>query len=159
MRTKNCRAAAKVLAVNPPAAKRPAVNVRHAVVRAEAAGAVRKSEHLVKQNQRIGLVVSHRAILDRRGNLRRLGIRNQLASPGQHENRDRLPQMTKVIPVAVLDHQSSPLSFWTFQPGKKRLAVWRFELHLKSMHAERKAADDATAVAHHVAETDTTDDA
>ena len=152
MRTKNSRVAAKGLAVNLPEAKRRAANVRHAVVRAEAV--VRKTEHLEKQNQRSVLVVSHRATLDLRGSLRRPEKRSRSVSPGQPENLDRLLQGTKVIPVAVLDHQLSPLSFRTFQPGKKRSAVWQFGHHLKSTHAERKAAVDATAVALRVAETD-----
>ena len=156
-RTKNCRVAAKELGVNLPGAKRHAANVRHAVARAVAV--VRRTEHLVKQNQRSVLVVSHRATLDLRGNLKRLGIHSRSVSPGQHENLDRLLQGTKAILVADLDRQLSPLSFWTFQHGKKRSAVWQFERHLKSTRAERKAADDATAVALPVAETDAINDA
>lgn len=157
--TRSCHVAAKGLAVNLPGAKRLTVNVRHAVVRAEAAAVVRKTVPLVKQNPRSGLVVSRRATLDRSGNLRQPENRSRSVSSGQHVNLDRLQQEMKVIPVAVLDRHLSPQSFRTFQPGKKRSAVWQFERHLKSMRAERKAAVDATAVVHRVAETDSTNDA
>jgi hypothetical protein len=149
---RNCRAAVKDLAVNLPEVNRHAVNVRHGV--AEAGNVVPKIVHHVKPNLRIDLVVSKHAIRVLPGMLRRIEIRSRSASPGPHENLDRLLHETKAIPVAVLDRRLWRLSFRTFRPGKKRSAVWRFERRLKSTRAALKTVADATAVGLHVAETE-----
>jgi len=158
MTMKNCRVAAKELAVSLLEPNLHAVNAPRAVVRVADEDVVRKIANLVTRNQRNGHVVRQRGTPDQRGNHSQLRILNRSASRDHRGHLDLPLHVKKGKAVAGLVRQSSPLSFRTYRPGKKQSVVSQFERHLKNMPAGRKPAVDATAVALHVAKTDLTID-